>query len=420
MTVTPTGDTAKVTVLGAATLNIAADRGSTPASPSSVPTSDVPLQRTSPHVQSAPILQLPLLNSPILQLPLLNSPILQLPLLNSPIIQLPLLNSPILQLPLLNSPLGFDSIGDANDLGSSPAVQAGLSRISLAALPIIAGPGLADAPRGHRARRQAAADDHVRRRAGPASRGRQAARRCPSSTLSASPLGTLTSLSLFMGDTRLKAIGGAGFGWCAKLEGLGHADCGADLGVQGSADKGQSASLLSLEISGVNLDAIDGLKAVLLRDVTFPAVGAGRAAGHPTRPRSTWPRPASAASCSRPFPTRAGRRLRPHRLLGQLHQDGLRRVRGPVPCSRRATIGALGTAAGGLTLQEAVLGTYASDAANAYDVAANQLGVLGYGGAGTSQVAYHVEFTGQSALNAPDASWSPCPPSSATCAGRVS
>ncbi len=398
-TVTPTGDTAKVTVLGAASLTIAADRGSVAASPSSISSADVPLQRTSPHVQSAPIIQLPLLSSPIIQLPLLSSPIIQLPLLSSPIIQLPLLSSPIIQLPLLSSAFGFDSLADNDDLGSSPAVRAGLARISLAAMRITSGP------------------DWPTRLAGTALADRQLqtvtfadvlalglpAEKIPALAhldLSASPLGQLSSLSLFMGDTRLQAIGGAGFGWCGKLESLGHADCGAALGVQGSPDKGLSASLLSLEIAGVNPDAIDGLKSVLVRDVTFPAEGqaslpAVQLASFDLASASvggilirTLATADAVVDCTKVDCSAASTKT-----VYDASQAGALRP--------SATIGALGAAAGGLTLQEAVLGAYSSDAANPYDVAANQLGVLGYGGAGASEVAYHVEFNNQIPLTHP-------------------
>ncbi len=394
VTVTPTGDTAIVRVLGPASLNITADRSSVPAGPTSVPTSDIPLQPNSPAAQAAPLLKLPLLASPLLKLPLLASPLLKLPLLASPLLKLPLLASPLLKLPLLASPTGFDSLGNANDLGGNTLVKNGLSQVPLSSLPVIEG---ADWPT-----RLAGTGLETRPLAtltfGDVLAAHIAQDKMPSLSqldLTQGPLGRLSSLSLYMGDTRLKAI--AGVDWCTDLERLGFGDCGAALGVPGSADKGKSASLLSLEISGVSLDGLPGLKSASLGDVTFPA-----------------------ARAVLPAIVLSSIDLNVSSLGGIL----ARNAQNVVDCTKvscaagstatlytakqnnalvaDATIGMLGSAASTISLVEAIAGLTTGDASeNPLDLPPDQLGVLGYGGANPVDVHYTVTFTTPNPLTNP-------------------
>jgi hypothetical protein len=199
-----------------------------------------------------------------------------------------------------------------------------------------------------------------------------------------------------MGDTRLKNIGPSSFNWCAKLEGLGHANCGAALGVQGSADRGLSASLLSLQVAGVDLDAIDGLRQVQLKDVTFPAVGEATL-------------PAILLTSFDLYSSSIG-----SVLIKDVANNGTVFDCAKIDCSASstkniwnasqagairadATIGKLGGATGDLTLQEAVLGTFGTDSFNPLDVPASKLALLGMPGG--TEVRYHVNFTNQAALN---------------------
>jgi hypothetical protein len=390
----PSGDTAVVRVLGPASLTIAADRPSAPAGPSAVPTSDIPLQPNSPAIQSAPLMKLALLSSPLLKLALLSSPLMKLALLSSPLLKLALLSSPLMKLALLSSPFGFDSLGNSNDLGGSALVKTGLSQLPLSSMPVIEG------------------DDWPTRLAGTGLESRPLATltfgdvlasniapdKMPSLSqldLSQGPLGRLTSVSLYMGDTRLSAMGGVD--WCTQLEHLGYADCGAALGVPGSADKGKSASLLSLEISGVALDNLPGLKTLKLGDVRFPANRAVL-----------------------PAVTLSSMDLNVSSLGGILARTATNVVDcTKVDCSATsvatlytakqqgalsssATIADLGAAATGINLIEAITGLTTGDASeNPLNLPPDQLGVLGYGGANPVDVHYTVNFTSPNPLTSP-------------------
>ncbi|HZQ83294.1 MAG TPA: hypothetical protein VFA83_00575 [Acidimicrobiales bacterium] len=395
-TVAPSGNTAKVTVLGPASLTIGADRGSVAANPSSVPLSTIPLQRTSPAVQSAPIPLLPILGAPIPLLPILGAPIFQLPLLGAPIPLLPILSAPIPLLPILSAAIGFDVLNNPADIGGAPAVKAGLARVSLSSLRITSG------------------DDWPARIANTALAGRQlesltfgdALANVPSDKLptlgqmdlSGSPLGHISTLSLLMGDTRLTGIGGVD--WCTELQNQGHADCGVDLGVPGSADKGKSATLLGLEVAGVNVDGIAGLKQVTMRQVQFPPAGQSALPAISLTSFDLFSssiggilltaiaNPSSVVDCTK-VSCAAGSTAN----LWNASQAGAIRT--------NATIASLGDAAGGLTLQEAALGTYPQNNTNSYDIPADKLGVLGYGGAGASEVKYHVAFSDPYPLSHP-------------------
>ncbi|MEY2468983.1 MAG: large repetitive protein, partial [Actinomycetota bacterium] len=393
VTVTPTGDTALVRVLGPAALNITADRSSVAAGPSDVPTGDIPLQPMSPAAQAAPLLKLDLLGSPLLKLDLLGSPLLKLDLLGSPLLKLDLLGSPLLKLDLLGSPLGFEPLGNSNDLGGSPLVKAGLAQIPLSTLPVIHG------------------DDWPTRLAGTGLTGpletitfgdvlasNISETNMPSLSdldLTVGPLGRLTSLSLYMGDTRLTGI--AGVDWCAELERLGHADCGAALGVPGNSAKGRSASLLSLEISGVALDNIAGLKTVHLSDVTFPAdravlplvllrsinLATSDFGGLLVRNAQ------NVVDCTKIAcgPT-STKNLYDAQQAGALLSD--------------ATIGSLGAAAGSIPLVEAALGLAANNSGeDAFNLSPADLGVLGYGGSSPQDVHYTVTFSTPTVLDHP-------------------
>ncbi|MBV8691557.1 MAG: hypothetical protein JOY57_07870, partial [Actinobacteria bacterium] len=395
-TVAPSGNTAKITVLGPASLTIGADRTSVAANPSSVPLSTIPLQRTSPAVQSAPIPLLPILGAPIPLLPILSAPIYQLPLLGAPIPLLPILSAPIPLLPILSAAIGFDVLKNQSDLGGAPAVKAGLADISLSSLRIISG------------------DGWPARLAGTPLAGRQlesltfadALANVPSDKLptlgqmdlSGSALGRISTISLLMGDTRLTGIGGVD--WCTELQNQGHLSCGADLGVPGSADQGKSATLLSLEVAGINLDAINGLKQVTLRQVQFPPSGQ---AALPAIALTSFDlysssiggisltsiaNPSSVVDCTK-VNCAAGSTAN----LWNASQAGAIRS--------NATIASLGDAAGGLTLQEAVLGTYPQSNANSYAIPADKLGVLGYGGPGATEVKYHLAFNNPHDLGHP-------------------
>ncbi|HVE93424.1 MAG TPA: hypothetical protein VNB24_00785, partial [Acidimicrobiales bacterium] len=390
--VNPTGDTALVSILGPAKLSITPDRITTPASPASIATGDIPMQPRSPYMQSAPVVQFPLLSSPVVQFPLLSSPVVQFPLLSSPVVQFPLLSSPVVQFPLLSAPLGFDSLVDPDDLGSSPAVGAGLAGIPLSAVGIVSGDDWATRLAG-----TSLADEPLQGINFGQALSVLPAERTPSLAeldLANSPLGRLTSFSFFMGDTRLRAIGGSTFGWCGKLEALGHSDCGAALGVAGDPDRGLSASLLSLEIAGVNLDEIAGLRSVRMSEVDFPA---GDEASLPAVLLSSFDlEHASVGGTlvnSIPAATRGqvvNCGIVDCGTTSTTHLHAAKLAGALVP---GATIGLLGGAIGALTVQEVVLGTFPGDTYNPYALPAEDLGILGYGGAGAGLVNFHVELT---------------------------
>ncbi len=390
MTVTPTGNTALVRVLGPATLNIAADRSTVAAGPSNVPATDIPLQPNSPYAQSAALMKLPLLSAPLLKLPLLSAPLLKLPLLSAPLLKLPLTSSPLLKLPLLSAPMGFDSLGNSADLGGSALVQAGLAQLPLSTMPVIEG------------------DDWPTRLAGSGLDGTLATLtfgdvlaahlpedKMPSLSqldLTVGPLGRLTSLSLYMGDTRLKNI--SGVDWCAELERVGQPNCGAALGVPGSPDRGASASLLSLEISGVALDDMPAIKTVDFGDVTFPAnravlpsillhsldlsitdLGGILARNAP-----------SVLDCTKvDCGAASAANLYDAQRAGALRTD--------------ATISSLGAAVAGTNLVQLALGLGGGAGPNAYDLPPDELGVLGYGGSAPQDVRYTVTFSAPNPLS---------------------
>ena len=238
--------------------------------PSAVPASAVPTQSGSPDVMDAN----PNINSAgLIKLNLLKSPLLKLNLLSSPLLKLNLLSSALLKLNLLKSPIGLDVMGVATDLGGSPKVREGLDRISAATMPILDSVDEDNVDRGGWRERIAAVGtpaalelsrlsltqislgDMLRLSPQPAFPG------LGQIDLTQSAFGGLSSLPFVLGNTRLSQI--SGVDWCAVFDALpgdDAADCGAAYGVPGNtADRGKSASLLSLQISGVNLDGLTGV-----------------------------------------------------------------------------------------------------------------------------------------------------------------
>jgi hypothetical protein len=395
------------------------------ASPTSVPTSAVPLQASAPDVQltrGSAILQLPLLNTPILQLPLLNTPILQLPLLNTPILQLPLLNTPLLQLPLLNTGLGFHELAVISDLGGSPAVQAGLRRIILSQNPILhgddwstrlAGTKLANKPLTSVTLADVLAITCLEdTSSNPCPAGKVKPSRLPAFgdlRLTEGPLGHLATLALMLGDTRLSQLGADAngndtFGWCGKLEAIGYPDCGNALGVPGSSLKGRSASLISLQISGVDLDKIAGVRTLKMGDVNF-------------RKKDANGKDTDAAYA--PLPNVALRSIPMHAAsMGSITLGSLPDISKIVDCSQTscapnltladvptarikstAVVADLGVAANNLYLQEVALGSFTGNPADdPFNLSHDSLGILGVGGPGTSILQYHVGFAPLSSI----------------------
>lgn len=226
--------------------------------PSSVAVNELPLAPHSPEAQAKSSGGANVEKAGLLQLKLLQSPILQLKLLQSGLLQLKLLQSGLLQLKLLQSPIaGLSPLGIQSDLGGSPKVQDGLKQINLAQLQITDGPTWQE-----RLSAAGLSDEAHQLAKEPLQRVSlyDVFRLSPQIDfptfeqldMTESPLGQISVLPLLLGDTRLVDIGG--IDWCGVFEARGASNCGADYGVPGSANKGRSASLLSLQIAGFNLD----------------------------------------------------------------------------------------------------------------------------------------------------------------------
>jgi hypothetical protein len=402
---------------------------SVPASPTSIPTSEIPLQPSSPAVKAAanipqlpplhlPIPQLPVLHLPIAQLPVLHLPLVQLPVLHLPLLQLPVLHLPLLQLPVLHLGLGFYEVGNPNDLGGSPLVQAGFKKMLLAETPVIKGDDwparlqgtvLANRPLTSVTLADvlaiACAEDTT---SNPCPAGKIKPSKLPTLgdfDLNGGGFGKVATLSLMMGDTRLSQIGvdangNDTFGWCAKLEAIGYANCGAALGVPNSPLKGRSASILSLQIAGVDVDKIDGIRVLKMKDVGFrkkDANGFDTTAGYA------------------PLPNVDLKSFDMHiSSVGSIKLVDLPNLNAVIDCSQTtcpppatATLDSVGQAAirsgavitdlgatiDELYLQEVSLGSMSGNQADdPFALPHDKLGILGYSGPGSTQVNYHIGF----------------------------
>ena len=213
--------------------------------------------------------------------------------------------------------------------------------------------------------------------------------------LSVGPLGQVTSVAVFMGDTRLTAI--RNVDWCGEFERLGYADCGAALGVPGSADKGKSASVLSLAIAGVPLEQIAGFPQVTFADVTFAtgqqvltdivltSIDLYNSSLGGLLTKNIKP----ALDC-----TKIDCADTSTKTLYDAAQAGA--------ITPGATIATLGSAVGFMPIVEAVVGmVQGSGSENAMDLPPDQLGVLGYGGSNPTDVHYTTTFTTPTALADP-------------------
>ncbi|MEY2470484.1 MAG: hypothetical protein QOF21_3182, partial [Actinomycetota bacterium] len=246
------------------------------ASHSSIHADAVPLQSKSPGAKEANGGVEP---AGIIKLDLLGAPILKLDLLKAGILKLDLLGAPILKLDLLKAEFGFNKLGLSDDLGSSPRVRDGLKQITLATMPILSGPGWRErltAPGMSAAAlelsrlplQEVSLYDVLQLNPKPEFPGVQ------DIDLSQGLFGRISVLPFLLGDTRLSQIDG--IDWCGVFEARGSDNCGAEYGVQGdTARRGKSASLMSLQIAGFNLDnmpATPGHPVNDLREITYGQV----------------------------------------------------------------------------------------------------------------------------------------------------